>query len=63
MVEINFLASSNHLLPGIKDSSKTNIPSSIQWWPSYWSLTKQNYIWSKALIRPLIIRNCVLSFK
>ena len=25
--------------------------------------TKQNYIWSKALIMPLTIGNCVLSYK
>ena len=32
MLEINFFAGSKYLLPGIKDRSKTNIPSSKYWW-------------------------------
>ena len=33
VLEINFLAGSKYLLPGIKGSSKTNVPSSKHWWP------------------------------
>ena len=30
---------SNYLLPSIKRSSNTNIPSSKHWWASYWPLS------------------------
>ena len=32
MLEINFFCSSKDMLPGIKGSSKTKIPSSKYWW-------------------------------
>ena len=35
VLEINFFWGSKYLLPGIKGSSKTNIPSSKHWWPYY----------------------------
>ena len=47
MLEINFFfwggggggGSSNYVLPGIKGSSKTSIPSSKHRWPSDWPLS------------------------
>ena len=50
---------SKYLLPGIKGSSKTYKPSTAQLLPIVRFMTKQNSIWSKALIMPLTIWNCV----
>ena len=69
MLENNLFAGSKYQLPGIQGSSKTNTPSSKHWWPNnnlvifhFRSMNKQNSIWSKALIMPLTIWNCVLSY-
>ena len=65
-----FFAGGKYLLPGINGSSKTNIPSAVSKYgdiviaqlpPFVRYMTKHNSIWSKALIMPLTIWNCVLS--
>ena len=63
VLEINFFARNKYLLPGIKASSNTYIPGSKVRGPKavilpanpiiVLFLTKQNFIWSKALIMPL----------
>ena len=69
MLAINILAGSNYLLPGVKVGSKTNIlvakfggHITAHEPPIYIAVsfkTKQNPIWSKALIMPLTIWNYV----
>ena len=68
--KLTFSVGSKYLLPGIYGSSKTNIPGSNFRWPCNSQLTincqiktKHNSIWSKALIMPLTLWNCVLSYK
>ena len=66
---------SKYLLHGIQGSSKTNILKltylvanieglvTAQLPPIFIFMTKENSIWSKALIMSLAIWNCVLSYK
>ena len=58
-------SNSKYLLLVFKVVAKTNIPNSNYWWPCNSPvppivrfMTKQNFIWSKALM-PLLIWNCV----
>ena len=70
MLEINFFASSKHLLPGAevgcKLVAKTGGHITAQLPPVLVVVrfkTKQNSIWPKALTMPLTIWNCVLSYQ
>ena len=70
VLKINFFAGTwGYFLPGVKIGSKTNTPGRKNWWPHNSPLTpytgriffrwktKQNFIWSNALIIPLTIWN------
>ena len=60
MLEINFLAGGKNLLPGIKCSSKTNIPSSKHCLLYNSQVTTHCQIYAKTKFH---LVNCVLSFK